>query len=97
MSRLALAAVLLGLMPIATAQEQAPAQAEERPLFFRLKMGLETTRVVDVRLAETAGPGTGYDAAHLDLDGDGSFEFERALGETLHPRTKRKRTRCRRQ
>ncbi len=73
----------------AAAEESAPAGAPERPLYFRLEIGFETTRVIEARLENPAGTDTGYNAVLLDLDEDGIPETRREFGLTTHPRTKR--------
>jgi hypothetical protein len=88
--RTAIWITLLLIVPNAVGMEPAPAAATGEPLYLRLELGIENTKVIEACLVKSAGSSIGYDAVLLDLNGDGELETKRAIGHTVHPRTNRR-------
>jgi hypothetical protein len=82
------ALALLGVLAAGVRADEAGEEAARR-LFFRLEVGFSSLRTVEGCLTAPA-PDVAFDAALLDLDGDGTLETRRKLGEREHARTKRR-------
>ena len=78
--------ILLLLSPVALADEP-PAPASGNALHFRIEVGVTPGRVVTGWIDERKGTGTGYDAAFLDLDGDGTAETVQEFPPYTNPNT----------
>ena len=91
MKSLMIAMVILASLAPARAEDAAAKDRAERRLFFCLKVGISTDLEITGYLTESAGPGTGFDTAILDFDGDGDFEKKLLFGQTVHPRSGRSR------
>jgi hypothetical protein len=87
-TRILLLLGVLLLSPLAVAKEAPAPTVAAKVLHFRLQVGAEPGKVIEGRLVEASAPGAGYDAALLDIDGDGTFETTQAFKERIHRRTK---------
>jgi hypothetical protein len=89
MVRITIVGVLLALAGARPAPAGETPEPTVRKLFFVVEPGLAPGRVVAGYLAGTPGADRGFEAACLDLDGDGIPETKQPLGEVARPGAKR--------
>ncbi len=78
------AGILSILAPLAIADDPA-GPVSDNAVYLRLLVGIGKPMLVTGYLDETKGTGKGYDAAFLDLDGDGKFETRQDFGTYTLP------------
>jgi hypothetical protein len=83
----ALAAGILSILAPHVIADEAAGPRSDNAVYLRLLVGIGKPLLVTGYLDETKGTGQGYDAAFLDLDGNGTFETRQDFPPYTLPNT----------